>query len=198
MMAIGIATYFKGGAFNTFDCLIVFASFIDIFLSNFLVDSNTESSGSVITALRGFRLLRIFKLAKSWKHFELLLETLGRTLTDIATFTVLLFIFIFTYTLFGLEVFAYRAKINENTNLPDPINGVSPPQNFDTFLNSFTTVFVVLTNESMSQIFYDHYRTAGAVPSIIFFISLVIIGQKILLNLFLAILLENFDEGALK
>lgn len=50
----------------------------------------------------------------------------------------------------------------------------------------------------MSDIFYTHYRAVGAVSSTIFFISLVIIGQKILLNLFLAILLENFDEGALK
>jgi hypothetical protein len=28
--------------------------------------------------------------------------------------------------------------------------------------------------------------------------GLIVIGQKILLNLYLAILLENFDEGALK
>lgn len=136
-------------------------------------------------------------MAKSWKHFELLLETLGRTLTDIATFTVLLFIFIFTFTLFGLEVFAYRAKLNLALGVVDP-NGVSPEFNFDTFLNSFTTVFIVLTNEAMSDIYYNHYRTVGPTASTAFFISLVIIGQKILLNLFLAILLENFDEGALK
>jgi hypothetical protein len=111
---------------------------------------------------------------------------------------VLLFIFIFTYTLFGLEVFAYRAKIDFKNDVVDNVNGESPQNNFDTFLDSFTTVFVVLTNESMSEIYFNHYRTVGATASTIFFISLVIIGQKILLNLFLAILLENFDEGALK
>lgn len=64
MLALGIKNYFKGSAFNTFDALIVFASIIDLFTSNILLTSDTESSGSVITALRGFRLLRIFKLAK--------------------------------------------------------------------------------------------------------------------------------------
>jgi hypothetical protein len=98
--------------FNVFDCGVVIASIIDIFLSNLLVNDATESSGSVITALRGFRLLRIFKLAKSWKRFEILIETLGRTLADIATFSILLFLLIFVFTLMGLELFAWRAKFN--------------------------------------------------------------------------------------
>lgn len=78
------------------------------------------------------------------------------------------------------------------------VYALSPVFNFDNFLNSFTTVFIVLTNENMSEIYYDYYRGVGALTSTVYFILLAIIGQKILLNLFLAILLENFDEGALK
>jgi hypothetical protein len=112
IMALGIKNYFKGTMFNVFDCAVVIASIVDLFLSNFLINDDTESSGSVITALRGFRLLRIFKLAKSWKRFEILIETLGRTLADIATFSILLFLVIFTFTLLGLELFAWKAKFN--------------------------------------------------------------------------------------
>lgn len=112
MLAVGLKNYFKGTMFNVFDCGVVIASIIDIFLSNLLVTDANESSGSVITALRGFRLLRIFKLAKSWKRFEILIETLGRTLADIATFSILLFLLIFVFTLMGLELFAWRAKYN--------------------------------------------------------------------------------------
>jgi len=112
MLAVGLKNYFRGTMFNVFDCGVVIASIIDIFLSNLLVNDATESSGSVITALRGFRLLRIFKLAKSWKRFEILIETLGRTLADIATFSILLFLLIFVFTLMGLELFAWRAKFN--------------------------------------------------------------------------------------
>ena len=116
----------------------------------------------MITALRGFRLLRIFKLAKSWKRFEILIETLGRTLADIAIFSILLFLVIFTFTLLGLELFAWKAKFNIAKDILDD-NGVSPRYNFDNFLNSFTTVFIILTNDGMSTIFMNFYRAVGAV-----------------------------------
>ena len=113
MFAVGIINYFKGGPFNIFDSVIVFASVIDMFLSNVLLSKDSEVSGSVITALRGFRLLRVFKLAQQWKRFELLLETLARTLRDIATFSILLFIIILVFTLLGLELFAFKVKLNK-------------------------------------------------------------------------------------
>jgi hypothetical protein len=103
-----------------------------------------------------------------------------------------------TFSLLGLELFAFRAKLNLELDLVDEANGQSPRFNFDNFLNAFTTVFIILTNDSSGSIFYNHYRTVGTIQSTIFFLLLDIIGQKILLNLFLAILLENFDEGALK
>ena len=190
IIALGFIAYFKGSAFNIFDCIIVIASITDIFVSNFLLKgSKDQSSGTVITALRGFRLLRIFKLAKQWKRFELLLETLGRTLVDIATFSILLFLFIFTFTLLGLELFAERAKFDRALNVVDISNGQSPEFNFDNFFNSFTTVFIVLTNDAMAAIYQSHYRAVGAASATIFFVLMVIIGQKILLNLFVAILL---------
>lgn len=40
---------------------------------------------------------------------------------------------------------------------------------------------------------YDAYRAAGS-GAYVYFISLFIIGNLILLNLFLAILLKNFEE----
>jgi hypothetical protein len=144
MLAVGIKNYFKGSMFNVFDCVIVIASIIDILVANYAIQK--DNSGSVITALRGFRLLRIFKLAKQWKRFELLLETLGRTLSDITSFSVFLFLFIFVFTLLGLELFAEKAKFDLNTNEISS-SGDSPENNFDNFLNSFTTVFVVLSND---------------------------------------------------
>ncbi len=71
-----------------------------------------------------------------------------------------------------------------------------PLYNFDTFLDSFVSVFVVLTGENYSGIYYDYYRSLGPFTSSLYFLSLIIIGQYILLNLFLAILLNNFDEDS--
>lgn len=63
IVAFGFKRYFKGSIFNMFDAVIVIASMIDIFVSNLVISKDSTASGSVITALRGFRLLRIFKLA---------------------------------------------------------------------------------------------------------------------------------------
>ncbi len=161
MIAVGFKNFFKGGAFNIFDAVIVIASLIDIIMSNLLLTKSTSTS--VITALRGFRLLRIFKLARSWKRLELLLETMGRTLRDIATFSILLFIVILVFTLIGLEIFAYKIKLNLKDDTVDLENGTSPDLNFDNFLISFTTVFVILTNDNTQYIYFTIYRTVGAV-----------------------------------
>jgi len=45
-----------------------------------------------------------------------LLEKIGMSLKDISNFSVLLFIFMFTYTLLGMELFAYSVKIDIKTN----------------------------------------------------------------------------------
>ena len=50
--------------------------------------------------------MRVFKLSREWKRFELLLETMGNTLKDVASFSFLLFVFTFIFTLLGLELFA--------------------------------------------------------------------------------------------
>jgi len=65
--------------------------------------------------------------------------------------------------------------------------------NFDTFLISFTSIFNVLHGEDFQFIMYNADRAVGG-ASIIFFVSLVIFGQIILLNLLIAVLLENFEE----
>ena len=58
--------------------------------------------------------------------------TIMNTLKDLRNFTFLLVIFIFALTLFGLEFFAFKIKINENDEV-DLINGSSPRTNFDGF-----------------------------------------------------------------
>ena len=75
---------------------------------------------------------------------------------------------------------------------------MSPTFNFDNFLNSFSLVFIILTNDGQAAVYYNYYRAVGAAAATIFFVLLVLVGQKVIINLFVAILLENFDEGELK
>lgn len=113
---------------------------------------------------------------------------MGKTLEDISSFTVVLFLFMFIYSVLGMELFAYKAKfLNDET--PDLANGQSLDQNFDSFLWSFTTVFVLLTEDAWSFIYQKYYVAVSGWRSNMYFLSLYILGPKILLNIFLAVLL---------
>ena len=164
-----------------------------------------SSSSGAMSALRAFRLLRIFKLAKSWKQFQNLLITIGNTMKDISNFSILLFIFMFIYSLLGMELFAYNVKFDDNDepiqNDDESISqtkGSYPDSTFNTFLEAFVSVFIILANDGWSTIYINHYRATGWLKSTAFFLTLLIIGQFILLNLFLAILIRNFDEQSLE
>lgn len=122
------------------------------------------------------------------------MSTIVRSFKDVSNFSVLLFLFIFIYTLLGRELFAYKIKFDENGNFSSSSSAESPRNNFDSFVNAIITIFIVLTGETWNLIMYDAYRYEKY-TAIFFFISLIIIGQMILLNLFLAILLENFNIG---
>lgn len=95
----------------------------------------------------------------------------------------------FIYILLGMQIFA-QSKDSSYYN-----NGLKPPRNnFKNFLNGFILVFTVLTGENWDSTMFQFARSHGYI-AILYFISLVIIGVMIFLNLFLAILLENFEEG---
>ena len=192
LIGFGFKGYLKD-SMNLFHTFIVLSSIIDICVQQF---SGRSLGGGAVTAIRAIRLTRVFKLAKTWKKLRYLITTMIKTAKDVATFSILLGLFMFTYTLLGLELFGNKAKFNSSGNV-DP-NGSSQMYNFDTFINSFSTVFIVITNDSWQGMYYSHYRAVSPASSTLFFISLVIIGQKVLLNLFLAILLENFDESDIK
>jgi len=104
LLGMGFKLYFRD-KFNIFDCFIVVISTVDIVILVTL--SSTFSGRGFISALRAFRMLRVFKLAKSWQKFHDLLKTIGHTLKDISNFSVLLLLFTFTYTLLGMELFSY-------------------------------------------------------------------------------------------
>ena len=74
-------------------------------------------------------------------------------------------------------------------------NARSPRQNFDSFMEGFVTVFIVLIGEDWQIIMHDFVRAKKdhRLPCI-FFISLMVIGNLFLMNLFLAILLKNFED----
>ena len=199
LIGLGFKDYAKDN-FNIFDCAIVIMSVVENIIG---WAGASSATGGAISAFRGVRLLRVFKLARSWTSFRNLLQKIIITLKDIRNFSVLLFLFIFVYTLLGMELFAYRIAFDDD-NMPiksDEIKEAGfkenyfmwyPRGNFNYFWDGFITIFTILIGDGWNEIMYDHMRNMGWV-TMIFFISLYIFGNLILLNLFLAILLKNFE-----
>ena len=181
IVGLGIKNFSKD-KFNIFDAIVVLLSLVELSL-----DSNSS-----ISALRAFRLFRIIKLARSWKSLKLLIYSIAHTIAAIGNFTVLLGLFIYVYSLLGMQFFAGKLKFNKE-GYYDP-NGESPREHFDHLGWAFLTIFSILVGDNWNEVMYNCIRSVGFSSSI-YFVFLVVLGNFILLNLFLAILLGNFDEA---
>ena len=122
------------------------------------------------------------------------MEKIVITLKDITNISVLMLLFMFIFTLVGSEMYAYKVRLN-NEDKEEVVKegGVLPRENFNNLYQGLTTIFIVFIGEDWNSVMYDHYRATNAF-TIVYFIFLFIFGNLILLNLFLAILLKNFEE----
>ena len=183
MIGLGLKGYFSDG-FNCFDCVVVILSLVE--LGAQIATQSRE--GGMFSILRGFRLLRIFKLVKSWTSLQNILHTVISSLPSVANLAVLAMLFLFIYALIGKQFF--------HGELIDPDTGEASRYHFNGFWRSLITMFIVLTGENWNWVMRiviennpDQYYTA-----IIFFISAILVGNFMLLNLFLAILLKNLQD----
>lgn len=187
---------------NCFDGAIVLANVLELILMppSF---GDSESESGVLYAFRLLRLLRLVNLARKWKALRLLLETMRKTLPDILNFMLLLSLFLYVYALIGMQLFANRMRFDPETGDPlklsDPaFHEVEPARaNFDSLLWAFITVFRVVAEEDWNAIWYDAWRGAGW-HAFFYFSSCIVIGNFVLLSLFVAILLSNFESKRLE
>jgi len=189
--------------FNQFDGFIVLVSLIELgvgppaFLTGAVSDPNEE--GGALSALRTFRLFRVFKLARSWTSLQNLLLTIAKTMDEIGNFSVLLGLFMYIYALVGMQFFAYKFRFDDDGYAvdrfdPGYLDAELPRAHFDDLLWSLVTIFQILTGENWNTVMYDGWRATGWF-AVFYFVSLVVLGSFIVLNLFLAILLGNFEGG---
>ena len=119
------------------------------------------------------------------------MDSIAATIIAIGNFTVILAIFIYVFALLGMQMFAGKLIFNED-GYYDLENGKSCRQNFDNLLSALITVFQILVGDDWNKVMYKAYLAVKP-SAVVYFIVLVLVGKIILLNLFLAILLGNFE-----
>ncbi|XP_056894023.1 voltage-dependent R-type calcium channel subunit alpha-1E isoform X5 [Takifugu flavidus] len=182
MYSLGPRLYFHS-SFNCFDCSVIVGSIFEVLWGFF-----RPGTSFGISVLRALRLLRIFKITKYWASLRNLVVSLMNSMKSIISLIFLLFLFIVVFALLGMQLFGGRFIFEDYT-----------PTNFDTFPAAIMTVFQILTGEDWNEVMYDGIRSQGGVKSgmwsSIYFIVLTLFGNYTLLNVFLAIAVDNLANA---
>lgn len=210
LFGYGILNYLRD-PYNIFDALVIIFSTIEVVIQMqdemmTLLVSSPDNVRKIFLIFRPFRFLRIFKIARKWKSLNQIFSKLSNSVMQMLNFMILLLVFIFIFSLLGMELFSNTVKFNKE-GIPIFCNetvdfikideclsqGKSLRLNFDNLQNALQAVFVIIVGDDWNSIMYDYVRATNY-ATIFFFVVLTIIGNIILMTLFLAIMLREFDN----
>ncbi|XP_067640095.1 voltage-dependent calcium channel type A subunit alpha-1 isoform X16 [Eurosta solidaginis] len=182
MYALGPRTYFES-SFNRFDCVVISGSIFEV------IWSKVKGGSFGLSVLRALRLLRIFKVTKYWSSLRNLVISLLNSMRSIISLLFLLFLFILIFALLGMQLFGGQFSFKSGT----------PETNFNTFPIALLTVFQILTGEDWNEVMYQGIKSQGGAKKgmiySVYFIVLVLFGNYTLLNVFLAIAVDNLANA---
>ena len=194
LLSYGPVGYFHSG-WNRFDFFVVVASIADLVIQNIDgIDAKFLKSFQIIRVLRVLRVTRVLRLVKSLKGLEKLIQTLTWSIGALANVFLLMLIIFCIFAILGCYFYdgityeKYKSKftyINEFYNV-------------DNFYTSFLLTFRCTTGENWPNImmelaFVDEENVSEAYAYIYMIIS-NFINSIIMLNLFLMVTLQQYDE----
>ncbi|KAK0686788.1 CAC1D protein, partial [Pygoscelis papua] len=191
-------------AWNTFDALIVVGSVVDIAITEVNVSSNcscTKNARISITFFRLFRVMRLVKLLSRGEGIRTLLWTFIKSFQALPYVALLIAMLFFIYAVIGMQVFG-KVAMRDN-------NQINRNNNFQTFPQAVLLLFRCATGEAWQEIMLaclpgkrcdpesdynpgEEY-TCGSNFAIIYFISFYMLCAFLIINLFVAVIMDNFD-----
>ncbi|MCJ8738531.1 hypothetical protein PDJAM_G00036850 [Pangasius djambal] len=179
LLVYGPFGYIKN-PYNIFDGIIVVISVWEI----------VGQQGGGLSVLRTFRLMRVLKLVRFMPALQRQLVVLMKTMDNVATFCMLLMLFIFIFSILGMHLFGCKfGSERDGDTMPDR-------KNFDSLLWAIVTVFQILTQEDWNKVLYNGMASTSPVAAL-YFIALMTFGNYVLFNLLVAILVEGFQTEEL-
>uniref|UniRef100_A0A671VPJ1 Calcium voltage-gated channel subunit alpha1 I n=1 Tax=Sparus aurata TaxID=8175 RepID=A0A671VPJ1_SPAAU len=174
--AFGSFSYLRN-PYNVFDGVIVIISVCEI----------VGQSDGGLSVLRTFRLLRVLKLVRFMPALRRQLVVLMKTMDNVATFCMLLMLFIFIFSILGMHIFGCKFSLKTETG-----DTVPDRKNFDSLLWAIVTVFQILTQEDWNVVLYNGMAATSPIAAL-YFVALMTFGNYVLFNLLVAILVEGFQ-----
>uniref|UniRef100_A0A673MH40 Voltage-dependent L-type calcium channel subunit alpha n=1 Tax=Sinocyclocheilus rhinocerous TaxID=307959 RepID=A0A673MH40_9TELE len=185
--SFGFQIYFMA-LFNRFDCFVVCGGILETVLVEMDVIPPIG-----ISVLRCVRLLRIFKVTRHWAALSDLVSSLLNSMKAICSLLLLLFLFLIIFAVLGMQLFGGKFNFDETQ---------MKRSTFDTFPSALLTCFQILTGEDWNSVMYDGIMAYGGpvFPNMIvsiYFVILFVCGNYILLNVFLAIAVDNLAQSSI-
>ena len=201
LIGLGCSQYWSDG-WNQLDGSIVIMSIVEMVLTAIMAGNGMNLS--FLRILRMLRVLRMLRLMRSWKGLYKIVTTFGKAIPQMSNLFVLMFLVAVIFSLLGMQIFG--GQYNPDTgyskercgngwgDCPDPSLKPLPKYNFDYFGPSLSAVFILMTGE-----WIDAMEPAISVLggwSVVYFVTVVLIGRYLLINLLVAILLDAFGDDS--
>ena len=163
------------GFWNYFDFILIAFSLVGLFAQLFLHPSFLQVG-------RLFRIFRIFRLLEISDHLKEVERRIMSIVPTVFSFAVLLLILNYIYAVMGMFMFESR---------------VFATCNFSTMIDSFVTLFQVMTLDNWSDVMHDiKTNTPGYHPFVIqfYFVSFVVFTSIIAFNVFIAVMTSQVQH----
>lgn len=141
--------------------------------------SLVPNAGSFATIARLARLFRVMRLISVMPELRLIVTVLVRSLPGMSHVLVLMSVIMYIYAVLGWHLFH-----------------VHDPELWGTLGLSLLTLFRVVTLEDWTDVMYKAMELHPL--AWIYFVSFVVVGTFVVVNLFIAMVINNLDEAKLE
>lgn len=149
---------------NVFDFLIVVICLLPV-------------GGPFAAVLRLARALRLLRLVSALPKLQLLVGALLKSLSAMGYVSLLLAMLFYIYAVAGIHLF-----------------GAHDPKNFGSLPAAFMSLFQLVTLDNWSELFHEQTPFVPGLKVGIYFVTFIVFGTMIILNLFIGIIMNSMSE----
>jgi voltage-gated sodium channel len=149
---------------NVFDFLIVVICLLPV-------------GGPFAAVLRLARALRLLRLVSALPKLQLLVGALLKSLSAMGYVSLLLALLFYIYAVAGNQLF-----------------GAHDPKNFGSLPAAFLSLFQLVTLDNWSELFHAQTPFVPGIKVAIYFVTFIVFGTMIILNLFIGIIMNSMAE----
>lgn len=148
----------------------------NVFDFSIIVFSLLPATGGFAMVARMARLMRLMRLVSAVPELRLIVSTLVRSIPSMFHIVILMSLMVYVYAIVGHQLF-----------------GQHDPEHWGHLGLSVLSLFRIVTLEDWTDIMYtamEYHPLAW-----IYFVSFVILGTFVVINLFIAVVINNLDEA---